>query len=243
MVNLQFHFFRNPTYSLGEQEHKDDEINIAPLPGTEIEINKLKSIMDKNGKKHIDYVKENASEDNFKKAENSDIIHIATHGYFLSDVSELEGQKAFGVDVEAAGQNPLLRAGLLLSGASNFLNYNEASKGNNGIVTAFEIKNMDFRQTDLVVMSACETGLGEVMNGEGVYGLQRAFQVAGAQSIIMSLWTVDDKTTQELMVSFYEKYLSGQDIITAFRDARLEIKDKYQDPYYWDAFKLLGGIN
>ena len=92
-------------------------------------------------------------------------------------------------------------------------------------------------------MSACETGLGEVMNGEGVYSLQRAFQVAGGQSIIMSLWTVDDKTTQKLMVSFYEKYLSGQDIITAFRDERLEIKDKYRDPYHWGAFKLLGGVN
>lgn len=116
---------------------------------------------------------------------------------------------------------------MLFSGASNFLNYDASkSSGDNGILTAFEVMNMDLRGTELVVMSACETGLGEVMNGEGIYGLQRAFQVAGAKSIIMSLWTVDDRTTQELMVEFYKRYFSGMSKIDAFKEARLEIKER-----------------
>jgi CHAT domain-containing protein len=116
---------------------------------------------------------------------------------------------------------------LLFSGASNFLNYDASkSSGDNGILTAFEVMNMDLIGTELVVMSACETGLGEVMNGEGVYGLQRAFQVAGAKSIIMSLWTVDDRTTQELMVEFYKRYFSGMSKIDSFKEAILEIKER-----------------
>lgn len=248
----KIYLFGDPKYDLAEniqikkKAEKADPRNktiISPLPGTEIEVKKISEIIQNNGIPYKAYVNKNASETNFKNIEKPRILHIATHGYFLADVNEIEGNKVFGVDLEQASVNPLLRAGLLFSGASSFLNYDASQDNqNNGILTAYEVKNMDLRETELVVLSACETGLGEVMNGEGVYGLQRAFQVAGANSIIMSLWTVDDRTTQELMVAFYDNYFSGKDIIQSFRDARLEIRKKYSDPYYWGAFKLLGGI-
>ena len=222
---------------------KKNEIKVAPLPGTEKEVNILNNLLSTAGWSVNPYMKSDASETKFKSTENTSILHIATHGYFMGDLDDSDQERVFGVDKEKAIQNPLLRSGLLFSGATNSLNFDFSSEQSdeNGILTAFEVSNMDLRGTDLVIMSACETGLGKIMNGEGVYGLQRAFQVAGAKSVIMSLWTVNDQTTQELMVSFYSKYLAGEDVASAFNNARLEIKEKYPMPYYWAAFKLLGG--
>ena len=100
--------------------------------------------------------------------------------------------------------------------------------------------DLNLNKTEAVILSACETGLGEVKNGEGVYGLQRAFQVAGARSLVMSLWTVSDEVTQMLMSSFYQKMLNGVDKRKAFRETQLEIKVKYPDFYYWGAFVMVG---
>ena len=113
-----------------------------------------------------------------------------------------------------------------------------------GILTAKEIALMDLRGTDLITLSACQTGLGEV-SGEGVFGLQRGFKKAGVSSILMSLWKVDDIATQILMTAFYENLLSGKSKAESLRIAQDEVRstDSYEDPYYWAAFILLDGIN
>jgi CHAT domain-containing protein len=114
----------------------------------------------------------------------------------------------------------------------------QSDSTDDGILTAYEISNLDLSEAKLVVMSACETGLGDIKGSEGVFGLQRAFKLAGAQNIIMSLWKVPDAQTKELMKSFYQNCFKGLSVSDALRSAQLEMSKKYP-PYYWAAFKLL----
>jgi CHAT domain-containing protein len=108
------------------------------------------------------------------------------------------------------------------------------------MLTAEDVLGMDLLDTELVVLSACETGLGEVHVGEGVFGLRRAFALAGAKTLVMSLWKVPDQQTQELMEDFYQRILSGQPRAEALRLAQLAMKNKYSHPYYWGAFICQG---
>jgi CHAT domain-containing protein len=139
----------------------------------------------------------------------------------------------------------MMRSGVFLSGANNTYslnttNINKINEFEDGTLTAYEVMNLDLDKTELVVLSACETGLGKVKNGEGVFGLQRAFKLAGAKSVIMSLWSVSDEATMELMIGFYNKWSATGDIYQAFKEAQLEVKKKYPEPYYWGAFVLNG---
>lgn len=216
--------------------------DIPPLPGTKTEIAGISKMLAAKGYKIATYSDVKATETNFKAITDVKILHVATHGYFLED-HQLKGSKVFGISTESARDNPLLRAGLLLTNAGNVVSgeANESLESkDNGILTAYEAMNMSLDKTDLVVLSACETAVGDVKAGEGVYGLQRAFLVAGANAIIMSLWKVDDNATQELMTKFYNNWLKTGNKQQAFKAAQIELKNKYKEPYYWGGFILIG---
>jgi CHAT domain-containing protein len=138
-------------------------------------------------------------------------------------------------------ENPLLRSGLALAGANTFLEHGNLSiEAEDGILTAEDVSGLDLLTTELVVLSACETGLGEVRTGEGVFGLRRAFVLAGAKTLVMSLWKVPDAQTRELMEDFYQRILNGHPRIDALCEAQLEMKKKYPHPFYWGAFICQG---
>lgn len=215
---------------------------IEELPETKNEVIKISGMLAEKGISNRVYSEKDASENNLKMLEKPEILHIATHGYFLKDFDLKHRNKAFGINIESVAQNPLLRSGLLLTGAEDALVNHGQYSGDyeNGILYAFEAMNLSLEGTKLVVLSACETGVGEIKNGEGVYGLQRAFRIAGAENIIMSLWKVDDKASSELMTNFYSKFLSGINIHEAFYKTQLEMMHSYRHPYYWAGFVLIG---
>ena len=216
------------------------QVFVPQLPGTEAEVNTINELLKEKGWKIESYLGTSATEEQIKKAQNYTLIHIATHGFF-EDQKKREKEETnilFEDD-----DNPLERAGLLAEGGGDVLvnatkNYNIQD----GILTAYEAMNLNFERTELIVLSACETGRGEIQQGEGVFGLQRSFLVAGADAIIMSLFQVSDEVTQELMVEFYNNWMSGQDKRTAFNNAQLKIKETYNDPIYWGAFTMIAKI-
>ena len=223
---------------ISESIRKSD-IKIQELPGTKLEIENINSELINAGWASKLYTEELASEDNLNSIRTAGLIHIATHGFFLNDVADNEDNKILGINSEKAKENPFLRSGLLLAGAESAV-LNETSDRTKGILTSYEVSGYDFDKINLLVLSACETGLGEVKNGEGVYGLQRAFQIAGAKTIIMSLWKVDDEATQTLMADFYKQWLSGKKMHEAFKDAQLNLKQQNPHPYFWGGFIIIG---
>jgi CHAT domain-containing protein len=214
---------------------------VQQLDGTEIEVKNIAKLLNSLSVKTTATYGKDATENALKALRSPSILHIATHGYFLADVSKREGNKVLGVDIKAASENPLLRSGLLLANCENVYdeNYHPVLNAENGVLTAYEAMNLSLENTDLVVLSACETGLGSIKQGEGVYGLQRAFLIAGAKSIIMSLWSVSDDATMELMTLFYSNYAKTGDKSSAFNSAIKQLKLKYKQPFYWSAFVLL----
>ncbi len=227
------------TATLIGNPHFGSEGRITKLPGTKTEVESIEKLIGSKYKTTT-YVEKNATEANLKKS-NPTILHIATHGFFLSDVDISKSSRTLGVESSKAKENPLLRSGLMLANAESVFDTNNVnhSSTNNGILTAYEAMNMDLSNTDLVVISACETGLGDIKVGEGVYGLQRSFQVAGANSLIMSLWKVDDNSTQQLMSQFYSNLRNGMSKSDAFRKAQMSIKEKFPEVKYWGALILL----
>jgi len=217
--------------------------SLTPLPGTEMEAKSIKKIMDDNDFRVNIWLGPEASEKTLKSIHSPQILHIATHGYFLKNPVNF-ADMVFGVNAAKSSENPLLRSGLMFSGAAVNARKQETNLDEeDGIFSAYEAMLLDLENTELVVLSACETGLGEVRNGQGVYGLQRAFMVAGADAIIMSLWMVEDNATKELMKTFYQLWLKNPDQSKqeVFRKAQLLLKEKYPQPIYWGAFVMTGG--
>ena len=260
-----------PNYQLGEQSEAFSEIRYASdtlpdttllsgttlsarlpfaggihaLPGTEREINRLDQLLRQSQWVTHTYLKGQAQEEVIKQVASPRLLHIATHGYFMSDLLSGAGEGAYGIHLQNITANPLLRSGLLLAGAERTIRQQRRQQPvswqqEDGVLTAYEAINLSLTGTELVVLSACETGLGEIQNGEGVYGLQRAFLIAGANSVLMSLWNVSDRVTTKLMELFYQKWLAGEDKFVALRSAQREIMQEYRDPYYWGAFVMVG---
>ncbi|BBD62071.1 peptidase-like protein [Nostoc sp. HK-01] len=182
-----------------------------------------------------------ATETAVKQLQSPSILHLATHGFFIADIEqnlnasldlELTPRQPKILEVE----NPLLRSGLALAG------FNKRKQATNndddGVLTALEIAGLDLRSNQLVVLSACDTGKGDIKVGDGVYGLRRALVIAGSQSQVLSLWQVNDEATKELMVKYYQNLQAGKGRHEALRAAQLELlnSQEYKEPYYWAAF-------
>ncbi len=209
---------------------------IPNLPATEKEVDEINTLLAQQQWEARSFKIREASEENLKGLDNPKLIHIATHGYFMSDI-DIDDRES---DEVTFFNNPLLRSGILLAGAAQRRQSVSIESGEDGALSAYEAMNLYLDNTDLVVLSACETGLGEVRNGEGVYGLQRSFLVAGSKAVMMSLWQVDDQATQELMVKFYTLWLNTGNQQEAFRQAQIAMKAKFNDPYFWGAFIMIG---
>lgn len=210
----------------------DQETGVPALPGTAIEVNSIEQMLKEHNIPTDLYTGSMASEQQIKLLKNPKILHIATHGFFLPVTKKGK--------IVIEDQFPLLRSGLLLAGCEKSMRGNTPSEGEDGILTAYEAMNLFLDETDLVVLSACETGLGDEQNGDVVYGLQQAFQEAGARTLLISLWRVDDKATQLLMTNFYKEYLRTGKAKESFDAAQKEVRSKYPQPYYWGAFVMVG---
>ncbi|MBK8956376.1 MAG: tetratricopeptide repeat protein [Saprospiraceae bacterium] len=241
------------TLSFHQSDVKSRGLHWNYLPGTEQEINSIQSILSKAGYKMDVYKAHQATEESFKnigvKEKSPQIIHLATHGYFFEDQKENFSERFSKEDLLRQAKQPMLRSGLILSGGNTgWMGKELPDSKEDGILTAYEISQMNLSNTELVVLSACETGLGNIQGNEGVYGLQRAFKIAGAKYLIMSLWQVPDKQTSMLMITFYKKWLEAESSPTgekkmsipdAFHAAQKELRDLGFDPYQWAGFVLI----
>ena len=206
----------------------------TPLIGTQQEAEAISPLFSKVNL----FTKAQATEAAVKNVKAPSILHIASHGFFLP-AQETELQPNIGLSSNnftetpvVRGENPLLRSGLALAG------FNPARGQFDGALTALEVTNLNLWGTKLVVLSACSTGVGEVVDGEGVYGLRRALTIAGAESQLISLWNVSDLGTKDLMKSYYQKLLAGAGRTEALRQTQLELlnSEQYSHPFYWAAF-------
>ena len=218
------------------------EVEWDPLPGTKVEIDSLRKIMLQAGVINITLSGLHATEDAFKALDKSSpqILHLATHGFFLpvADLDHKQGLQGMS-NPFSLQQNPMFRSGLVLAGGNHTWEGLPLKGKEDGILTAYEIAQMDLSNTDIVVLSACVTALGDLQGSEGAIGLQRALKMAGVKQMIVSLWPVPDKATAELMTLFYKNWLGGMPTRAALRKAQLDMKAKYPFPFFWAAFKLV----
>jgi len=212
------------------------EVYFSPLPGTAEEAQALNGILSDA----TILTRGQATEAALKQVAGPSILHVATHGFFLEDVMNREdASRGLVISSQQSGdrapriENPLLRSGLGLAGANL-----HKSGDDDGVLTALEAAGLDLWGTKLVVLSACDTGVGEVKNGDGVYGLRRALVLAGSESQVMSLWSVSDTATRDLMIDYYTRLQGGEGRGEALRQVQLKMlaSKNSQHPYYWASF-------
>ncbi|MEM9216642.1 MAG: CHAT domain-containing protein [Cyanobacteria bacterium P01_F01_bin.150] len=223
-------------------------LQVTPLPGTQAEVNAIQPLFPNA----TILTGPQATENTLKTVQSPHILHLATHGFFLPNLDRPDPNPPTpqlpnsptpqllnsSTPQPPLTENPLLRSGLIFAG------FNPRRSGSeDGALTALEASNLKLSGTQLVVLSACDTGLGDIANGEGVYGLRRAFAIAGAESQLISLWQVSDDGTQSLMARYYENLTKGMGRSNALRAVQLEMinaGDEYSHPYYWAPFILTG---
>ncbi len=223
-------------------EDDSTRAEFRPIPGTKTEVDNIERVL---VDKHFDVKKQSgalASEEAFKAlgSKGYDIVHLATHGFFLKDSTSIKKNLLVGkLDGVTVNLNPLLRSGLALAGANRVWKGERIPNGvDDGILTAQEIKDLDLSRTQMVVLSACETGLGDIST-DGVFGLQRAFKSAGVQTIVMSLWKVSDNATSLLMTEFYKGIVAYGDRHKAFQQAKEAVRARFPEAYYWAGWVML----
>ena len=216
----------------------------SKLPGTKSEMDSINTVCINAGIQIVNVSDTVATEEAFKALDGKSpqILHLATHGFFLpvkESKSKTGSNTSSAENVFSVQQNPMFRSGLVLAGAnSTWKGEIIPGRKEDGILTAYEIAQMDLSRTDLVVLSACNTALGDLKGNEGVIGLQRAFKLAGVKQMILSLWNVPDQQTVELMTMFYRNLINHESTKEALRNAQLKMKEKYP-PYYWAAFVVV----
>ena len=226
------------------------------LEGTKREVDQIADQMKQHQIHYLYYSGADGSEESFKKLDGTKpkMLHIATHGFYLteeeaklSNFARPQMELMMG-DNQRAGRpvedKPMTRSGLLFSGCNHAIHHEPIPDGvEDGILTAQEISTLDLRGLDLVVLSACQTALGDIASGEGVFGLQRGFKKAGAKTILMSIDKVDDEATRILMVEFYNNLMSGKSKYQSLKDAQKYLREydnrKYDNPKYWASFIML----
>ncbi|ANQ49301.1 CHAT domain-containing protein [Flammeovirga sp. MY04] len=222
-------FIREVDESSSEQEKYS--FYLTDLPGTKTELENTENLFKSKGWNVSTYYRNNATEGNIKNLKNSPaIMHIATHGIYIDKM------------INPILQNSLLKSGLFFTEVTS--NNNKSleeiyQSGNDGLLTAYEVKDLDLKNTSLLILSACQSGVSDISDGDGISGLQYAFSIAGVESIVMSLWSVDDLATQKLMNEFYKQWFETKDIDKAFRAAQIKMMKEYKDPYYWGAFVMV----
>lgn len=229
-----------------DSSYRGDQIKY--LPGTKAEIEGINKLAISAHCRVSLLSGINGTEESFKALDGKaspSVIHIATHGFFFPDTKIKTGngfQRNTKIEQSTWWQsdNPMLRSGLLFAGANIAWQGKPINGIDDGILTAYEVSGMYLPHTKFVVLSACETALGDIQGSEGVYGLQRAFEMAGVPNLVMSLWKVPDLATAEFMQDMYKKIFAGKSVADAFNSAQAAMRDKYrEDPYKWAAWVLI----
>jgi CHAT domain-containing protein len=220
------------------------------LPGAEAEARNVAKLL---GGDCVLRVGPDAREAELKAAVSPRVLHLATHGFFLSDQDFKRTNALRDSWIGNSGtrwnaslpkddwENPLVRCGIALAGANHAGKITNAV-AEDGLLTGLEASLLNSQGTELVILSACDSGTGEVQIGEGVMSLRRAFRIAGAQTVLASHWKVNDKATSRLMTEFIRRWQSGEPRAKAWREAQLSLlhSDEFQNPYFWAAFTLTG---